>query len=121
MACKDVVWRCSSVGGRIWVIKDPYIKKCGLKTTSPPETSRFDVQPGTVLAVCTAGLKTYSIERLQLVFRGDIGARFSKQWELCNYVIITIAAWLKIENWASGVMFDRARSQLTGKEVVLHS
>ena len=41
--------------------------------------------------------------------------------ELCNYVIITIAAWLKIENWASGVMFDRARSQLTGKEVVSHS
>ena len=43
------------------------------------------------------------------------------KWELCNYVIITIAAWLKIENWASGVMFDRARSQLTGKEVVSHS
>ena len=43
------------------------------------------------------------------------------QWELCNYVIITIAALLKIENWASGVMFDRPSSMLTGKDVVSHS
>ena len=41
--------------------------------------------------------------------------------ELCNYVIITIAALLKIENWASGVMFDRPSSMLTGKDVVSHS
>ena len=45
----------------------------------------------------------------------------NNKWELCNYVIITIAAYLKIENWASGVMFDQPSSMLTGKDVISHS
>ena len=42
------------------------------------------------------------------------------QWELCNYFIITITVLLKIEYWASGVMFDQPSSMLTGKDVVSH-
>ena len=80
-----------------------------------------DSENFTVFHVFGNGLRTCAPAKSIVTSQKVTGEVQQTEWELCNYVIITIAAWLKIENWASGVMFDRARWQLTGKEVVSHS